>query len=243
MLTIEQAIFASANDSLTRGYQLVARSPGVDSQLARELASWAPSHGSLVFSELSGYSLNCVALGDQWAISRTAYGLPEYSARGGYEVVTRMMIVRQEDLLAYAGNAINIASMAMALGMLQAIGPFAKTLPRLTLPHSLGDFQETASLPGDSTNDRDLLAIQGLLAELNAIRQGNQVAVVGPCDTARVCRDFLDHLSLPERIQISFATGLYPSRARPFQVHFIPVYNAAKKRRFEALGMDRIVWL
>jgi hypothetical protein len=243
MLTIEQAIFASANDSLTRGYQLVARSPGVDNQLARELASWAPSHGSLVFPELSGYSLNCAALSDRWAISRTAYGLPEYSARGAYEVVTRMLIFRHQDLLAYAGNAIDIASMAMALGMLQAIGPFAKTLPRLTLPHSIDISTESAALQNASIVDRDQQALKGLLAELTAIRQGNQVAVVGPCDSERVCKRFLDELSLSERIQISFATGLYPSRARPFQVHFIPVYNAAKKRRFEALGMDRIVWL
>jgi hypothetical protein len=195
---------------------------------------------------LSGYSINCTALQDSWAISRTAYGLPEYSARGGHEVVTRMLVLRNDDMRAYAGNAINIASMAMALGMLQAIGPFAKVLPSLSLPNFLtqtpfrmGANNDIAALD----DERDRLALRGLINEIEAIRQGLQVAVVGPCDAMLVCKQFLDQLSFAERTKISFATGLYPSRARPFQIHFLPIYNAARKRRFEALGMDRIVWL
>ena len=46
-MLIEQAVFTSARTDRAEGYQLVARSPGVVEEDAREISVWCPSHDSL----------------------------------------------------------------------------------------------------------------------------------------------------------------------------------------------------
>ena len=51
IVQIEQAIFTSAKSDRASGYHLVSRSPGITEADARDLASWGPSHDSLLGSE------------------------------------------------------------------------------------------------------------------------------------------------------------------------------------------------
>jgi hypothetical protein len=46
MTPIEQAIYTSAVTKRGAGYQIVAQSPGLHDEDARELAVWCPSHDS-----------------------------------------------------------------------------------------------------------------------------------------------------------------------------------------------------
>jgi hypothetical protein len=54
----ERAIFTSGQSRDVRGYHLVARSPGIDDELAQRLSVSAPSHDSLEGTDLSASSWN-----------------------------------------------------------------------------------------------------------------------------------------------------------------------------------------
>ena len=80
---VDQAIFASARGSQGSGYQLVARSRGIDEPTATMLRDWGPSQGTLLTRETDAKAISYYTLGsDRVVVSRTIYGGPEYSQRG-----------------------------------------------------------------------------------------------------------------------------------------------------------------
>ncbi|MGI9518356.1 MAG: hypothetical protein ACR2NP_14975, partial [Pirellulaceae bacterium] len=78
-IEVEQAVFASHNNSRIRGYQLIARSPGIDEAVAQQLVRWSPSHDGLpaVLGPATGLSYFPVDRA-RVAIGRTTEGGPEY---------------------------------------------------------------------------------------------------------------------------------------------------------------------
>ena len=71
------------------GYHLVARSAGISEDLACRLSAWGPTHGSLLDESRDASSLSFFTPDDRWSVlARTVYGGPEYSQRGGRQIVT-----------------------------------------------------------------------------------------------------------------------------------------------------------
>ena len=116
-LQIEQAIFTSANHATMQGYQLVARSAGIDRDLAQQLCRWSPSHGSICDKVIDQYVLSSFPLTeDRFAVARTVLGGPEYSGRGGTQVVTQLLVLREDQFARYQCNPFAVAHTAMTLG-------------------------------------------------------------------------------------------------------------------------------
>jgi hypothetical protein len=226
-MRVEQAIFTSTRAARVQGYHLAARSSGLDDDTARILTRWAPSHGALASSEPDATCLNFHPVGERWlAVSRTAYGGPEYSARGGLELFTRFLLVRPDQLAGYDNDPLAFARVATALGYMRFEPEFAEQPPPLDLPRD-ALFALTASLGGD-----------GACANLSHTLAGDgRATVVGDADPVGSLANLLRHTSSQSRLQLSFTTGLKPSLHRPFRLHFLPAIDPVQRRQLISQGI------
>lgn len=246
-MQVEQAIFTSADSGHMKGYQLVSRSPGIDRRLAQELCRWAPSHASLWSDGVKDWSLNFFPAGDDWvAITRTLYGGPEYSRRGGMQVVTMMLAMRVEQMAGYHCNPLAVAQTALALGHLRLQPSAAERLEPVTLPSrsivpSGAGVDEGepggpgAAAPPASSTSR---ATPPLLAQvLDLLRGGERVAVAGIRDPLAAFGELIQCVPATERTRVSFTTGLKPSIRRAFRLHFLPRPDPSLRRSLTSQGI------
>src|SRR5258707_8223941 len=132
---IEQAIFTSAQTDRLRGYQLVAASPGISADEARDLATWGPSHGSLCSAGDEGSSVNYHPLASgRWCVAESIAAGEEYSGRGGPCVATHSFIIASEDLARFANNPFAVLRAVRNRGLLKAKNPLPTTLASFELP-------------------------------------------------------------------------------------------------------------
>lgn len=226
-MILQQAIFTSAKTHKVQGYHLVARSPGIDEPLARSLIRWCPSHGAIAGPEPDADSLNFHPLENGYfALSRTMFGAPEYSARGGLQVLTRALLLRAEQLEGYDHNPVTFALHLMALGHLRLEPSFPAELDPLEVPRCCVCVTEPQS-PGE--------AWSGLLGELTRTLSSNgRACVVGLDDPLPVLSAALQRTAPRRRGEISFSTGLKPSKHRPMQLQFLPSINAKLRHQLES---------
>jgi hypothetical protein len=228
---VEQAVFTSVRTRKSQGYHLIAASPGVNDQLARIITTWGPSHASLLSEDPDAQSYNFHPLSDElFAVSRTAYGGPEYSGRGGLQVFTHYLIVHTEHLQAYQEDPLALARTAQSLGLLrfQPIG--REDLPVLELPdHSLVKPSRPAT---------EVLAILPDL--IRTLRLKHRVAIIGLDDPLPTLSKLLQDTPREERLAISFSTGLRLSVARSFRVHFARYADAAFYAQLSTQRIDYV---
>lgn len=229
-MQVEQAIFTSADGGSMKGYQLVSRSAGVDPPLAQQLCRWAPSHASLWNAAVETWSLNYFPAGEDWvAITRTLYGGPEYSNRGGMRVVTAILAVRRQQLSSYQNNPFALARTALALGHLRLVIEPAERLPAVVLP----DYPVLPPYHGAQP-----VAGGGRLAEIrDLLLDGRRVAVADAGDPVAALAGLIDLVPPDRRLELSFTTGLRPSAQRAFRLHFLPPPDAATRRSLESQGI------
>lgn len=236
MLPIPQAVFASSDRGNVKGYQLVAQSAGVDNDSALELTRWAPTQLPGDAPEnwtISSWCLDCGAV----AVARTVYGGPEYSNRGGTQVVTLFLLLDREQFLAYDCDAVSVATTAMALGYLKL--PFdlhRKQLPPVMLPDR-PVFRKSAGQYRRHLNDD-----YGMLIDEAAdlVRQSRPVAIVGLSDPTDAVAELVSRLTIDQRRGFGFTTGLSPSIRRPLQAQF---YRRPDVERLRALDSQNVVCL
>jgi hypothetical protein len=216
---IHQAIYTSVNAAFNRGYHLVAKSSGVAESIAQGLCRWSPSHGCLNADTIETESLSFFQPHPDWfAISRSLYGAPEFSQRGGMQIVTIHLVFHADQLARFENNPIACARIALSTGLLT----LPLEMPRLLPPI---DFPEPRRQRESQSCARD--EIQNLLCA------GKPVALVGEIDPLARLDGLLQSTSFQERGQLSFTTGLKPSAQRPFRIQFFP--SADKKLRNELI--------
>lgn len=236
-IQVEQAVFASSDRGSMKGYQLVARSPGVDAVIGQELCRWAPTQ--FPSHDPQQWTINYYPVNDNCvAVTRTVLGGPEYSGRGGTQVVTLILLLERPAFMAYGCNPITVAYHALAMGA-------------LSLPLSLGhDPLPLAKLPSEPAVDSVLSAMherdgQPLCDALSAqvlqlLSQSQRIAVVGLGNPISAMAQLLPKLSVEQRWELSFTTGLSPTAMRPFQLHFMATVDAAMQRTLDAQNIVRI---
>ena len=231
-MRVEQAIFTSARTRRMCGYHLVARSAGIDDELAGQLSRWSPSHASLLSSGLDATSLSFFPLDRGWvAISRSVYGGPEYSQRGGLQVVTLIFALRRDQLAGYDDNPLVLAHTAYTLGHLRLMAEIVERLPVAEIPDraplSMASLQP--SIPTQAAVVEEVVGM---------VRQQRRVALIGVSEPLAVLGQLICRMPKTERLELSFTTGLKPSVDRPFQLHFLPSADAASRRQLASLGME-----
>lgn len=229
-IQVEQAIFASSDRGSVKGYQLVAKSSGVDRTISQELCRWAPTQ--MLSSSPADWTINYFPVSDDWvAVTRTVLGGPEYSSRGGTQVVTRILLLSNEQFLCYHGNPVAVVRTAMALGAMRL--PANMTLAKLD-PLSLPARPLEEPLEEDDQTDP-------LIEEIFAlIRQAQRVAVIGLDNPLDSIARLMPRLSVDARRECSFTTGLAPAVRRPFQTHFLPAVDAAMQRTLDSQNIVRV---
>jgi hypothetical protein len=230
-MQIRQAIFTSLRSRKSQGYHLVAQSPDLDDQLARRLCTWGPSHASLLSDHPDAESLNFHPVADDWfAVSRTLYGGPEYSGRGGLQVFTQFLLLHREQLARYQNHPLLVAQTAQLLGNLRLM---------TSIPHHLSPVE----LPDRPLNGcaAQLPAMVFLREEvLRSLRYPNRVAVLGLADPLPVLTQILRDTPLEERLKLSFTTGLKPSIHRDFRLHFVTAVDAPLHAHFSQQGIETV---
>lgn len=211
---IEQAVFTSAVTSRAAGYQVVARSPGIGEEDARELAVWCPSHDALLDSSPSGQSVNFHPLpSGAFCISRTVAAGWEYSGRGGVRVYTQGLVAPPALLARFANNPFALLKAALAGGFLRQYDE---------VPEILDPFRLSGRATGVEATLLDELTTQlgpaWMAALVEAALGSHTLAVVGGPPPEHLFRGLLACLPLACRTEFSFSTGLRFSSRRPFRL-------------------------
>jgi len=232
-IEVEQAVFASADRRNVRGYQLVARSAGIDPTTAIEITRWAPTQ--LPDDAPHNWTISAWTLASgNLAIARTITGGPEYSDRGGAQIVTMLLVLTPEQFLGYDCNAILVARTALALGYLR----YTPALVDCELP--------VVSLPGSPTVrpvatawSRLGAAVDGTLATVaQRVRETRRVAVIGTPDPVIALESLISRLTIEPRRRLSFTIGLSPSIRRELQAHFYRRPDTARLQALQSEGIE-----
>lgn len=221
---LEQAVFTSSKTNRGEGYQVVAKSPGVSDHLVVALTRWCPSHASLQSDDVNAESTNYHPLSlDMVAISRTMYGLKEFSGRGGLQVVTIAILLRRSQLAGYENNCIRLARVARSLGHLRWRTHFPEQIAPIELPNrewseALLD-QELAESDGRSSPTQANGPSPARAAEL--LQAGQRVALLTDSNPNQVAEDVIQNIPIEDRPSCYFTTGLKWSKQRPFRLQLL----------------------
>jgi len=227
-MQVEQITYGSLNRSRMKGYQIIGKSAGIDSQLGSAFCRWAPSHNSLQIGEeqeaeeacgLSFFPLD----EDHFAIARSVHGGPEYSGRGGASVVTSALVLTGKQMAQCGWDPVATARTALALGHL--ILPLGRdeVLDRVTLPRRPFDLPPPESDVTDSTVARlPPHAVNWVAREIcSLVGDTRRVLIIGHCDPLPILTLLFEQLEPPMRMAASFGFGLNLSSRREFQVQFV----------------------
>lgn len=230
-MRVEQAVYASAESSRMKGYQLVSRSEGIDRAMAHGLCRWAPSHAALADPGPNAWSLNYFRVDPgHVAVARTTLGAAEYSGRGGRDVVTLFLVVSTYDFAGYDYDAVALARTALALGYLRLPNSPRATVTPVRLPDRAVPLTESPRSADD--------AVGGLLDQTRELLlDARRVAVIGCPDPLAAVEQLLAEMPEPVRSEISFATALNWSVRREFQLQFLPAVDPGLQQKLAAEGI------
>jgi hypothetical protein len=234
-IAIEQAVFASSDRGTVKGYQLVSRSAGVDRALAQELSRWAPTQ--VTTDDPDDWTINYFPLNnDSVAVTRTVLGGPEYSSRGGTQVVTLILLLRDDQFVSYSCNPMAVARTAMMMGHLRLpLNMACPQLPQATLPNRpIVEPPLSANSDSGDGGSRLLDEVTGL------IKDARRVAVIGLSNPIDAVERLIPRLPVEARRSFSFTTGLSPTVRRPFQAHFLTSPSMIRQRTLDAQNIIRV---
>jgi hypothetical protein len=227
---VEQAIFTSVQSGRVQGYQLAARSDGVDDRLAQALTKWGPSHAALCSPQPAAESYNFHAVENEcFAVSRTLYGGPEYSSRGGLQLMTRYALVDGGLLRDFGNDPVALLRLARCEGLFGLVTKFDRRLPSLALPEARPSVHW--SVPARKGVGETVDEIAGRL------ERGERLAVTHCFNPLTVLQHLIRRMPDSHRLELSFTTGLKPTAHRPFRLHFLPGDSPEIRRAASALGI------
>ncbi len=209
---------------------MVARSRGIDDDIAQALCQWSPTHDGLFDSSESANSLNYFLIGERhFAISKSVVGGTEYSGRRAFQTVTTILVGEREDLSVYQCNPISLARMALSMGWLRLIVDYDDPMEFVELPaNNLPELMPANH--SDEMVDR----------AATALTSGKRIAIVGAANPVQSLLRIFAQIPTELRITTSFSTGVKASTFRPFQIHF---FNQIDNRLRDFLTQQRIVTL
>ena len=225
LMDVEQAVFASSERGGMKGYQLVAKSAGIDRACAQELCRWAPTQ--MRSDDPADWTINFFPLPpNRVAVTRTVLGGPEYSSRGGTQVVTLILLLNEDQFDVYGCDAIAVAKSAMAMGWMR----MPLDLNRAPLP--LVELPRYPIFP-DTDADREPSS-EAIARAIDSVSSGQRVAIIGDPRPLESASQVIARLDVPMRRVCSFSTGLAPVVRRPFQIHFLDQTDSTLNRTLDS---------
>lgn len=223
---LEQAVFTSTKTRHGEGYQVAARSPGVSNENVVALTRWCPSHASLQDTSVHAESLNYHPLSDrQFALSRTTYGLQEFSGRGGLQVVTIAIIFNQHQLTGYDGDALRMSRVARSLGALRWRPSFPERISPVEIPdQEVSESVLASSLPPSPADP----VIQRVLS---LTRANHRAVLLAKTNPEKRIETILTAMDAAERSTCFFSSGLKWSKQRTFQLQVMHDIDTRTRQR------------
>jgi len=210
---IEQAIFTSVQSGQGDGYRLVAKSPGINQDEARQLKRWGPGHNSLLDCQFEQGSFNFHALeSGTFCISRTIAAGNEYSNRGGARLFTRCLVVSPQALDRFANDPFRLFEAASSSGELDQFDGKSPNLDPISL---IG-----RATPIDQDKVKQLavgIGTDRIAVLLKTMLTSKAFAVAAAPRTDLVFAGLLNLLPRECRLEYSFTTGLRFSAIRPYR--------------------------
>lgn len=217
-MLVQQAIYTSVRTGRNEGYQLAARSPGVTSQAARELAQWGPSHDSLYRQLPIAESVNFHRLEDgSCCVSQTVAEGREYSGRGGPRIYTQMFLIDVPLMQRFGNSPFPIIDALVSSGRFTVFQNVPKQLDPVPLLGRASSLN-VANLQYVVTQ----LGPHKLATLVHAALATPALAVTSSLPGRRLFTALLDLLPPPLRLDFSLTTGLRVAASRPFRLANIP---------------------
>lgn len=212
-VTIQQAIFTSAQTTRLDGYHLVAASNGITPEDSRELAVWCPAHDAMLRDDLAAYSVNFHPVGaGRYCVSRTINGQNEYSGRGGRQVYTHCLLIDALDFVQFANNPFYLLAAATV---------DANLCWRSSLPSELSEIKLIpAGKPVDLALFKQSQVARTpylMTAWFQEALDKPRLALTGYGGDESLFAQFFNLTPVNLRPQFSFSTGLRYSPRRPFR--------------------------
>jgi hypothetical protein len=216
-VTLDQALFASVRSAKNEGYQLVARSDGIDDALTREISAWAPTHDSLPEGDRE---LECVSLhvldDGRWCLALTRSSGIEYSGRGR-NVATWMLIADSLAIDAFAAQPFRLLDAAAMLPWPGWEVESPGAVPQLEL------------LAGRSRLNLQAVSLActryGAAAVASAVDAvlvaSGPLAILAERNRRQLLDALLSLLPYDRCLNLSFTAGLACSPRRPFALHVV----------------------
>ena len=220
---VDQVLFTSVRSVTAEGYRIIAASGGVKPEEKAEIIRRAPSHASLCEAEpqaraLSAYPLN----GGRYCVALSQYAGVEHTARGGLRVHTHIVVLDQQEYLAFGCNAARVyAALADAVGGKPVLNP-PQPLDRLDLPAAsrgtsaatdIARVEDAGVLCHDAGRDRQPSAAE-VLPILLGVLQGDELVVTGSHDRFDLLERVAISLPLAARRSLAVSVGLKYSPSR-----------------------------
>jgi hypothetical protein len=112
---VEWAVFTSIRSPMGEGYRIIAASPGVTRDEKREIVQCAPSHGSLCDSSPEATGLASFTMsGGRHCLLLSRHAGIEQSARGGYRVLTHVLLLEPGLFARFSWNPFEVEGAALA---------------------------------------------------------------------------------------------------------------------------------
>lgn len=211
---IDQAVYTSEKNIRRRGYQLAARSSGVNHDMVSELSRWSPSHGAILSTERNAHCAFWFPVsGEKIALGRTVYGLPEYSGRGGLQVHTHYLIIHREHLAGFDNDPWKFWTVVRSQGLMQWATRKDSVLPTLQLI----DRWALVDTPNRPFERAELVS-----SVCESLALGLRVAVIENERPFEMLKQVFATVAPGSRLEVSFGIGLKPSVERPFKLQILP---------------------
>jgi hypothetical protein len=229
---LDQALFTSVRGSRLEGYQLAARSAGIDEAEARELSRWSPAHDALLDPRDDAVSVNFHRLeSGRYCASRTIKAGAEYSERQGPRIATNLLVCDEIVFHRFAFNPFRLLDAALAAGSLSELPPDSDTLPALSLAGGASAVEAIhVSQMSIELGPRPL----ALLVE--AALGSPFLALAAPLPIDHLVRGLFSLLPLHARPELSFTTGLRYCASRPFRLQPLPPDSAEQRLLLKQSG-------
>ncbi|TWT29467.1 GAP1-N2 domain-containing protein [Blastopirellula retiformator] len=233
-VTIQQAIFTSAQTSRLDGYQLVAASNGVTQEDSRELAAWCPAHDAMLREDLAAYSVNFHPVSaTRYCVSRTINGQSEYSGRGGRQIYTHCLLIDAPQFVQFANNPFHVLAAATVDANLSW---------RSSLPSQLSEIK---LVPTGKPVDLSLFR-QSQLARIPYLMTAwfqealdkPRLALTGYGGDESIFAQFFNLTPVNLRPLFSFSTGLRYSQRRPFRFLGLEGNHEEQRRAVRGEGLS-----
>ena len=240
VVLVEQAVFTSMRSPTGEGYRIVAASKGICADEKREITRCAPSHASLCDSSAGATGLGSFVLpSGRQCIFLSRYQGVEHTARGGYRVHTRVLVMDPAVFRQFHGDPLEVETAVVSKIRNESTGTPPLSLEPLTLQPEGGCARERGG-QADAWPVMD--DMERVARVLSAVLSERPILVVGAPMPRNVLRWVLGATPIALRCRLSLSCGLKFSPARRFDLVLADVTPNEIERTVRDHGIDVIRW-